>query len=57
MLERRTGEGGWVEEYPHRGKREGREGRCGIGELWRSNQEVVYHLRCKKKKKGINNKN
>jgi hypothetical protein len=36
-----------VGEQPHRGKGEGGEGGCGMGSLWRGNQEVGYHLRCK----------
>ena len=40
-------EGEWVEEHPHGGKGEGREDGCGMGGLWRGNQEVGYHLRCK----------
>ena len=42
-----AGEGGWVGEHTHRDKREGREGGCGMEGLWRGNQEVEYHLRCK----------
>jgi hypothetical protein len=35
----------WVEEHPHRSK--GKEDRRdGIGDLWRGNLEVAYHLKC-----------
>jgi hypothetical protein len=52
MLEQ-WGRRGWMggEQHPHRGKGEGGEGRYGMvgggGWLWRGNQEVRYHLRCK----------
>jgi hypothetical protein len=38
----------WVREHSCRGKREGREARCGMGTLWRDNWEVGYQLRCKR---------
>ena len=37
-----VGEGGWVGE-----QREGGGRGCGMRGLWRNNQEVGYHLRCK----------
>jgi hypothetical protein len=42
-----VGKSGWVEEHTHRGKVEGGDVRCGKGGLWKGNQEVGYHLRCK----------
>jgi hypothetical protein len=37
----RAGKVGWVGSKGEWGER------CGMGELWRGNQEVGYHLRCK----------
>jgi hypothetical protein len=42
------GENGWVGEHPHPGKGEGGEGRCVMGDFWRSNLEIGYHFRCKR---------
>lgn len=38
--------GEWLEEHPHRGGGEEGEG-DGMWGLWRGNQEVGCHLRCK----------
>jgi hypothetical protein len=54
-------ESGWVREYSQKGKREGREGGCGMRSFWRDNWEVRYHLICKQMecsvKKNNNNNN
>jgi hypothetical protein len=36
-----------VGEHPYRGRGDEGEGSCEMGDLWRGNWEVGYHLRCK----------
>lgn len=47
IMEGGVGEAEWVGKKSHRGKEEGRERGCRMGVLWRNNQEVWDHFRCK----------